>query len=251
MDLWWLPVLFVVGLVAGFVDAIAGGGGLLTVPMLLAAGLSPQDSLGTNKFQSSFGTALATRHYARGGLLNWAELRVGLLASCFGALAGAWTVTRIQPDFLRPVIPILLVGIALYTWHKPHLGRQPGLARLPGPVFGLVFGVALGFYDGFFGPGTGSFWTVACVGLLGLDLLRATAYTKVMNLASNLVALAMFLTAGHVRFEVGLVMAAGQMIGGQMGAHSAVRGGARLIRPMFLAMVIALAIKLGWDALRK
>ncbi|MBN9690303.1 MAG: TSUP family transporter [Verrucomicrobia bacterium] len=251
MEWWWYPALFMTGLVAGFVDAVAGGGGLLTVPVLLATGMTPQDVLGTNKFQSSCGTSLATWQYARHGLLHWEELRLGVGATLVGALAGAWAVTRISPEFLRPVIPFLLLAIAVYTACKHDLGQESRTARWPAPVFGLVFGLGLGFYDGFFGPGTGSFWTVAGVLILGLNLLRATAYTKAMNLTSNLASLAVFLVTGHVRFGVGLTMAAGQMIGGQLGARMAVKGGAKVIRPVFLTMVIALTLKLAWDAFRR
>lgn len=248
---WWYPALFVTGLVAGFVDAIAGGGGLLTVPVLLATGLPPQDALGTNKFQSSCGTTVATWQYARHDLLNWSELRLGIAATLVGAVGGAVAVHFLKPEFLRPLIPVLLVAIALYTWLKPDLGREarpPRMARAP---FALGFGLLIGFYDGFFGPGTGTFWTVACVLLLGCDLLRATAYTKAMNLTSNLASLAVFLATGHVRFGLGLTMAAGQMIGGRLGAKAAVKGGSKLIRPVFLTMVIALAGKLAWDAWRR
>ncbi len=245
---WWYPALFATGLVAGFVDAIAGGGGLLTVPALLATGMDPKDALGTNKFQSACGTSVATWHYARHGLLKWVELRAGVLATLVGAVAGAAMVTQIKPDLLRPVIPILLAGIAIYTWLKPDLGREARPSRIPRPAFALLFGLLIGFYDGFFGPGTGTFWTVACLLLLGLDLLAATAYTKAMNLTSNLASLAVFLAAGHVRFGLGLTMAAGQMLGGRLGAKAAVKGGSRLIRPIFLSMVLALAAKLAWDS---
>lgn len=247
---WWYPVLGVTGLIAGFVDAIAGGGGLITVPMLLATGLPPQAALATNKFQSSCGTSLATWQFARHGLLKWRELKLGVIATLVGAVAGAWTVTRVSSAFLRPAIPALLIAIAVYTWLKPDLGRESRPARMPAASFALLFGFTLGFYDGFFGPGTGSFWMVACVLVLGLDLLGATAFTKAMNLTSNLASLAVFLVAGEVRFGVGLAMAAGQIIGGQLGARAAIKGGSKLIRPVFLTMVLALAAKLLWDNFR-
>lgn len=244
----WYPALFATGLVAGFVDAMAGGGGLLTVPMLMASGLPPQVVLGTNKFQSSCGTALATWQYAQHGLLDWKTVRTGIFATLTSSLAGAWAVSQIEPSFLRPLIPGLLLVIALYTAFKPDLGQKPRPALLSHTIFGIVIGLILGFYDGFFGPGTGSFWTVACVLLLGLSLLPATAYTKVMNLTSNLASLAVFLFQGKVRFDVGLTMAAGQLIGGQLGARMAVQGGHRVIRPVFLTMVVILTLKLGRDA---
>jgi len=250
VDLWWYPLLFLTGLVAGCVDAIAGGGGLLTVPVLLATGLPPQDALGTNKFQSSCGTTLATWNYARNGLFDGQRLRVGIVATLVGALLGAWTVTRIHPEFLRPLIPIVLIAIAGYTAWKPDLGSASRPALLPKTVFGATFGLVLGFYDGVFGPGTGSFWTVACVAVLGSDLLQATAYTKAMNLTSNLASLVLFASTGHVRYGIGLTMASGQLLGGWLGARWAVRGGSARIRPVFLTMVVLLALKLAFDALR-
>lgn len=249
MDPWWYPALFATGLTAGYVDAIAGGGGLITVPVLLATGMSPADALGTNKFQSSCGTALATARYARHGLLKDGDWTFGILCTLVGATAGALVVQRVNADFLRPAIPVLLVLIAAYTAIKPDLGQTTRPARMSSRLFAAIFGLALGFYDGFFGPGTGSFWMMACVLVLGRDLLAATAHTKVMNLTSNLASLAVFLIGGHVRFGIGMTMAAGQLLGGWLGAHTAVRGGVRLIRPLFLIMVVSLAAKLLWNAL--
>ncbi|MCW5557175.1 MAG: TSUP family transporter [Verrucomicrobiae bacterium] len=157
---------------------------------------------------------------------------------------------RVHPELLRPVIPILLAAIALMMLLKPDLGRAERPARMAPRPFAMGFGFLLGFYDGFFGPGTGSFWMMACILARGRDLLGATAHTKVMNLTSNLASLAVFLAAGQVRFAIGLTMAAGQLAGGWLGAHTAVRGGTRLIRPLFLTMVILLAAKLAWDAFR-
>jgi uncharacterized membrane protein YfcA len=273
MDLsWeWYPVLFATGLVAGWVDAIAGGGGLLTVPMLLATGLEPQVALGTNKFQSSLGTTMATVQYARHGLLRWRDVAPGVAATAVGALAGAFCVSRMDSQILRPVIPGLLIGIATWLALKPDLGRESRPSALAGALlrwrasgpgggwisadaasetrnlFAMGVGLLLGFYDGFFGPGTGTFWTMAGLLLMGWNLLTATAHTKAMNLASNLSSLAFFLAAGQVRFGEGVAMALGQMIGGRLGAGVAVRGGASLIRPIFLSMVVLLSGKLLWD----
>lgn len=251
MDEGWYLALFATGLVAGYVDAIAGGGGLITVPVLLATGISPAEALGTNKFQSSCGTALATVRYARDGLLDGKDWRPGILATLLGAAGGAWAVQRVNPGLLRPAIPILLALIALALLLKPELGRIARPARMEFLPFSIGFGLLLGFYDGFFGPGTGTFWMMACLLVMGRDLLGATAHTKVMNLASNLASLSVFLATGQVRFAIGLSMAAGQLAGGWLGAHTAVRGGARVIRPLFLGVVIALAAKLSWDALRR
>jgi uncharacterized membrane protein YfcA len=243
-------LLAIIGLAAGFVDAIAGGGGLLTVPALLWAGLPPQIALGTNKFQSSCGTALAAANYARAGLLNWSELRLGIAVTGLASVVGALVVTRLDADFLRHIIPILLLVIAGYFWWKPELGTERRLPRIKTATFAWLFGMVLGFYDGFFGPGTGSFWMVGCVLLLGLDLGAATGHTKAMNLASNLGSLAVFLAAGQVRFDVGAAMIAGQLIGAKLGSGLVIRRGARLVRPVFLAVVFVLAGRLLWLAAR-
>jgi uncharacterized membrane protein YfcA len=241
-------LLAATGLAAGFVDAIAGGGGLLTVPALLWAGLPPQAALGTNKLQSSFGTALAAVNYGRAGLLKWRELRLGIVITALAAMAGALTVSQLDAGLLRRAIPVLLLAIAGYFWWKPELGTERRPPRMKSATFAWMFGLALGFYDGFFGPGAGSFWMVACVLLLGLDLGAATGHTKAMNLASNLGALAVFLAAQQVRFDVGAVMIAGQLIGAKLGSGLVIRRGARLVRPIFLAVVLLLAARLLWLA---
>jgi len=251
VDDGWYFALFATGLAAGYVDAIAGGGGLITVPVLLATGIPPAEALATNKFQSSCGTALATARYARHGLLGGGNWLPGIVATLIGAAAGAWTVQRVDSALLRPAIPVLLGIIALTLLLKPDLGQSVRPARMGFHAFAIGFGFLLGFYDGFFGPGTGSFWMMACMLVMGRDLLRATAHTKVMNLTSNLASLVVFLAAGQVRFGIGVTMAAGQVAGGWLGAHTAVRGGARVIRPLFLGMVMALAAKLAWDAFRR
>ena len=246
-----LPVLFCLfaaaGL-AGFVDAIAGGGGLITVPVLLWAGLSPQLALGTNKLQSSCGTALATWAYARAGLLKTPGIPLGLLLTLTGAISGATALSYVRPDFLRQLVPILLGAVALFSWLKPDLGNQPMAARIGTTFFAIGMGLLLGFYDGFFGPGTGAFWMIACVLLLGCSLPQATGYTKAMNLTSNLAALVIFLSLGQVSLTIGLTMAVGQLIGAQLGSRLVLKRGVNVIRPVFLTVVSLLTLKLAWDA---
>lgn len=247
MEWWHYLLLLVCGLAAGFIDAIAGGGGLLTIPALLWAGLPLQTAFGTNKMQSCCGTALAVRNYARAGLIGWHEVRAGVLCTALFAAMGAWTLTLIDGAFLKRIVPWLLIAIAVYTAVSPRMGAVKCEARLPALVFAIVGGALLGFYDGFFGPGTGSFWTLACVLLLGLDLRHATAYTKVMNLTSNLASLAVFLASGNVRFEVAAAMIAGQFTGAHLGSGMVIRKGAGIVRPVLLVTVLALAGKLLWD----
>jgi uncharacterized protein len=241
---WWYPVLFAASLVAGFVDSIAGGGGLITVPVLLSAGLAPAEALGTNKLQASFGSGSAAWHFGRAGLIQWEEVRTGMLISFLSAMAGAFAVQQVSPLFLRRLIPVLLIAIALYSLLQPAFGLEPRAARMPARWFAAVFGLVIGFYDGFFGPGTGSFWAMGCVALLGHDLTHGTAYTKAMNFASNAGALLVFLAGGQVCFGPGLVMGFGQWAGARLGSRLVIRKGVRFIRPIFITVCLVLTIKL-------
>lgn len=247
MDTPTLMLLFAAGLSAGFIDAIAGGGGLISVPALLWAGLPPQMALGTNKFQSSWGTLIAVRRYARAGLVKWQDVRMTMAVTFVSAVAGTLCVTLVSNDVLKKIVPWMLLAVAAYTLLSPRLGSHAREARLAPGVFALLCGSLLGFYDGFFGPGTGSFWTIACITLLGLELTRATAFTKVVNLSSNVAALLTFVIAARVRYDVGAVMICGQLIGARLGAGLVVRHGAPFIRVVFLTVVCVMVAKLLWD----
>lgn len=249
-SLWFYPVLFGTGLVAGFVDAIAGGGGLITLPVLLSSGLHPADALGTNKLQATFGSGSATYHFANAGIVQLKQCAWGIVFTALGAAAGTWLLQGIKPGILRLVIPWLLIAIAVYLLVRPGLGQQQADARLSRNAFHVVFGLLIGFYDGVFGPGTGTFWAMAYVMFLGFDLTQATAHTKVMNFTSNVVSLAMFAAVGRVLFWPGVVMGMGQLIGAQLGSRTVIKGGAKVIRPVFLAIVVAISAKLLWDYFR-
>lgn len=244
IDLPTLALLFSAAFIAGLVDAIAGGGGLITVPALLAAGLPPQLALGTNKLQASFGSGSAMLHFIRAGRINLRDCLGGIIWTAIGAGLGVWAVQMLDPGLLRRLIPWLLAAIALYTLLTPQLGQEDIHARWPAGPFYLCFGLSLGFYDGFLGPGTGSFWAVAFMLVLGYSLVRATAYTKVMNFTSNATALLFFLLAGQVQITAGLVMGAGQFLGARIGARLVIRKGVAFVRPVFITMVLAVLIKL-------
>lgn len=239
-----------VGLAAGFVDSIAGGGGLLTLPSLLWAGLTPQWALGTNKLQASCGTALATYRYAQAGLLRHRGLKLGIAITLLGSLAGSWVAYDTSPQRLRVLIPILLLCIGVYLGKKPNLGKEPGIERLSPSLFAALFGVVLGFYDGFFGPGTGSFWMTACMTLRGMDYRAATGYTKAMNLTSNLASMSFFLLHGKVHWPYALAMTMGQLVGAQCGSRVVIRDGDKIVRPVLRVVVFALAAKLLLDLAR-
>jgi uncharacterized membrane protein YfcA len=244
---WVLSLLLLVGASAGWMDSIAGGGGLITLPVLLNLGLPPADAVGTNKLQAVFGSGSATWHYGRAGLINWRELTAGILFTAVGAFAGALAVQQMRPDFLRTIIPFLLIAIAVYFLFRPQLGDADSHQRLPSGRFHLVFGLALGFYDGFFGPGTGSFWAMAYVLVLGFNLTRATAHTKAMNFTSNAASLAMFVFGGRAHVLAGLTMGLGQLVGARIGAKMVIRRGTRFLRPIFVAVVIAISARLLWQ----
>lgn len=239
-----LPLLFGAAFVAGLVDAIAGGGGLITVPVLMGIGLPPQVALGTNKLQASFGSGSAMLHFVRAGTVKMSDCRTGIIWTAVGAALGVWCVQLLDATVLKLLIPWLLAAIALYTLFSPRLGAEDSHARMKSGPFYLLFGLSIGFYDGFFGPGTGSFWTMALMMLLGYSMMRATAATKVMNFTSNFVALIFFLSVGQVRFVEGIVMGVGQFLGARVGSRLVIRRGTAFIRPVFITMVLALVGRL-------
>lgn len=247
LESWHLPFLFGTGLVAGFVDSIAGGGGLITLPVLLNFGLGPKEALATNKLQATFGSGSAAAHYAHAKTVSLRDCVRGFGFSLLGAALGTLCVQQINPSFLRQVIPWLLASVAIYVLFKPRLGAQDLKPRMHHAWFDVLFGLVLGFYDGFFGPGTGTFWTMAYMLLLGFNMTRATAYTKVMNFASNVSSLAFFLLSGKVLFAAGLVMGIGQLLGARIGSRMVIAKGTRFIRPIFLTVVLALTAKLIYD----
>jgi uncharacterized membrane protein YfcA len=251
LNAWHAALFFGTGLVAGFVDSIAGGGGLITMPVLLSSGFDPIAALGTNKLQATFGSGSATWHYARAGTVPLAECKRGFAITFTAAAAGTLLVQQLPRDFLERTIPVLLIAVAAYSLLRPNLGQAGRPPRMSRGTFDVVFGLLIGFYDGFFGPGTGTFWAMAYVLALGFDFTRATGHTKVMNFASNLSSLLFFLAAGHVLFAPGIIMGVGQLLGARFGSRAVVTHGARFIRPIFICVVLAITAKLLYGAWRK
>ncbi|GIX49902.1 MAG: UPF0721 transmembrane protein [Limisphaera sp.] len=250
MEPWtWVACVAAAG-AAGWVDAIAGGGGLLTVPTLLAVGVPPHEALGTNKLQAVLGSGTAALQYSRAGLVKPRSCLPGMLLAGAAAAGGALAVQALEADPLRKLIPLLLLLATLGTALRPRFGLHPRPQRRVLPKFELLAAVLLGFYDGFFGPGTGTFWAAALVSGAGLDLSAATARTKFMNFASNAGALVVFAAGGALHVSLGLSMGLAQACGARLGACMAARHGPRFIRPVFLAVVVALILRLGWDAWR-
>jgi len=246
LELHHFILLFLAGGLGGFVDSIAGGGGLISVPAFLSVGLPPHLALGTNKLQSSFGSVTASIRYARSGLVDLKWVPVAILFTAIGAGFGTFTLQGMEPGVLKHVVLGMLLLVFTFTLLSKNLGKESRKHRIPHLLYYLVFGLSLGFYDGFFGPGTGSFWTLAFVLILGLDLKRATGHTKVVNATSNLVALCFFLFYGQVVLVAGLVMGAGQLIGAWCGSHLVIHKGTGFIRIFFLSVVGATLARMLW-----
>lgn len=239
-----LLALMGAGMLAGFVDAIAGGGGMVALPALLSAGVPPVAALATNKMQSVVGTGIAAITYWRRGYVELGRLWPAVVLTVIGSLLGALAVSRMDTGLLDIAVPVALIAIACYFLFAPNLSDIDRAARLRFGLFVPVMGLVVGFYDGIFGPGTGSFFAIGFVMLFGFGLTRAAGNTKVLNFASNLAALAIFIPAGEVVWIAALVMAAGQFVGGYVGARTGIRFGARLIRPLVVGVSILLALRL-------
>ena len=245
-------IVSLASLLAGFIDSIVGGGGLILVPALLITFPSahPATLFGTNKAASVWGTSLAAYQYSRRVHLPWRVLGPAALAGFLAALAGAWVVTWTSPHFLRQLLPIILVLVLLYTLAKKDLGRQhaPRHQSNSEMLLACTIGISIGFYDGFFGPGTGSFFVFALVRWLGYDFLHASAAAKILNCATNLAALALFTLKGHVWWNLALPMALANIVGSLAGTHLALKYGTGFVRGVFICVVTALILKTSYAA---
>jgi hypothetical protein len=246
-DSIWL-VLFGLAILAGWIDSIAGGGGLITIPALLWAGLSPTQSLATNKLQASFGSSTATLNYARHGLVDLKGQRFAVLMTFIGSACGTLCVQYIPASYLQKALPVLLIAFAIYFLFAPNLNDQDRQQRITPQYFALSVGFGIGFYDGFFGPGTGAFFTMAYVELLGFGLPRAIGNTKLLNFTSNIASLLFFALSGQIIWLLGLLMGLGQIIGSYFGSHMAIKHGSKLIRPLLVSISVLMSVKLLWNS---
>ncbi len=237
-------LLFISGLCAGFIDSIAGGGGLISVPVLLSIGMPPQIALGTNKLQSSFGSFSASWYYIKKKQANLKEAGKGIVFTFIGAVAGAWFIQQLDSGFIRQIIPFMLLLVFLYILFSGKTGYESHDAIIPENLFYICIGLILGFYDGFFGPGTGSFWTAAFMMLLGFNMTRAAGFTRIMNFTSNIVALLLFILGNKIIYSAGLCMASGQALGAFLGSRLAVKKGAKFIRPVFMTVILLTILRL-------
>ncbi|WP_194435331.1 sulfite exporter TauE/SafE family protein [Vibrio fluminensis] len=246
-----LLVLALVAFVAGFIDAVAGGGGMLTVPALLSLGLPPHIALGTNKLAATFASSTAAFTYYRKRLFHPQFWKRAFISTLIGATLGTLFVDWISTEWLEKALPLIILAAAIYSiWHKTPKNSSnelpPACAAFNKKQY--VQGSILGFYDGVAGPGTGAFWTVSTMALYRLNILMASGVAKAMNFTSNFTSLITFAILGHIDWVLGLTMGICLMAGAFVGAHSAIRFGANFIRPIFVTVVSILAIKLAYDA---
>jgi len=247
-----LVTLSLASLFAGFVDAIVGGGGLILVPALFSVypGAAPATLFGTNKGAAIWGTAWATGQFAKRVTMPWGALMPAAVAALVGSATGAWTVTLVSAGGLRRALPFILLAVLLYTLARKELGRHhaPRLQGRAQTLAACAIGGVIGFYDGFFGPGTGSFFVFLFVRVLGYDFLHASASAKLLNTATNLAALVLFALKGHVWWQVAAVMAVANVAGSLLGTRLALKHGAGFVRGVFIVVVAALILKTGYDA---
>ena len=243
MSPFLLALLALVGLGSGFVDAIAGGGGLLTLPSLALAGLDPVTAVATNKLASTFGSGSATFAFWRAGKID-RSMAPSALTACAGAALGALALPWAPRGFLNAALPVVLAAVAVYFALAPNLTEAQRRPRLSPGAFAATLAPAIGFYDGVFGPGAGSFYMIGFVVLAGFGLTRAIAGARFANFGSNVGSLALYALSGHIVVPAGLAMGAGAFLGARLGAHAALRAGARLVRPLIVVISCAMALRL-------
>lgn len=239
--------LFVLALIAGTIDAMAGGGGLLTIPGLMATGLPPISVLATNKMSAIFSPLSAAYHFWKAGRLDIVKLWKPALLSGLGAACGAASLTFIDPGLLKQLVPFFLIAICGWLLLSEDLGKTEGPVRVKFAVLAVSLVPLIGFYDGFFGPGTGTFFAMSMVGLAGLTLDQATVHAKLFNFMSNLGALIFFLFTGHIVWIIAVVMACGMVAGGALGARLVLRHGTALVKPILIVMSLAMSARLLWQ----
>ena len=248
-----LLIVSTASLLAGFVDAIVGGGGLILVPALFSVypSAAPATLFGTNKSAAILGTAWATAQFSRRVSMRWHALGPAAAAALVGSFAGAWAVTLVSMAGLRQALPFVLLAVFLYTLARKDLGRihAPQFSGRTEALLASTVSGAVGFYDGFFGPGTGSFFVFLFVRVLGYDFLNASASAKLLNTATNAAAILLFALKGHVWWHIAAAMAVANIAGSVLGTRLALRRGAGFVRGVFIIVVGLLILKTGWDGL--
>ncbi|HBW37973.1 TSUP family transporter [Desulfosporosinus sp. BICA1-9] len=250
--MWFdLFLICTLGFVAAAVDAIAGGGGLISLPALLMVGVPPHLALGTNKFAASMASLNSSITFARSGKVNFSLVKWQIPFTLIGAFLGAWAVLSVSSAFLNKAVLVLILIVGIYTLLHKNLGMENQFKGLDFPkiVIGCLFAFALGFYDGFFGPGTGSFLIFSFIALYGFDFVVASANSKVLNFTSNIASLLLFAWHGKIDFFYGIPMALSMILGSYVGTKLAIRRGAQLVKPIFIIMSLLVAAKLIYQSI--
>ncbi len=237
-------LLFATAALAGFIDAIAGGGGLLTIPALMWAGLTPTAALATNKLQACGGSFFASLYFVRKGLVKLADLKLPLACAFIGSAFGTLAVQQIDTSILEVLLPFLILGIGAYFLFSPKVTDDDRHRVLTPTAFSFTAALGVGFYDGFFGPGTGSFFALAFVMLAGFGLAKATAHAKLLNFSTNISSLIFFALGGKVVWLLGLLMLVGQALGATLGSRMVVTKGSKIIKPLVVTMSLLMSLKL-------
>lgn len=233
-------MLVAVAAIAGFIDAIAGGGGLLTIPAMLLANIPPVLTLGTNKLQAASGALAASITMIRKGVVKPAQIKRAIIGAFVGSVIGTIAVQLSPPDLLEKLIPFLLAGIGIYTLFAPSLGEVEAEPRITESTWQKLVAPLIGFYDGYVGPGTGMFFALGNVALRGREIVTATGTAKILNLSTNIASVIFFVLGGNVLWKVGFAMMVGQIIGAHFGSHMVVKGGSKLIRPVIVLVCLAM-----------
>lgn len=255
ITLWTVLALVLVAFAAGWVDAVVGGGGLIQLPSLIIAlpdSVSVPQISGTNKMSSVAGTAIAALTYARRITIDWSTVLPLVVCAFAGSASGAQLVRLLPREYFTPIVLVALIGVGLYTWRRPLLGMVHAPRHTGAGHYLRVAGIGLGvgLYDGFLGPGTGSFFIILMVAVLGYGFLEASAKAKLANLTTNIAAISVFAWHGQLLIWLGLCMAAANLTGGFLGAKAAIRHGSGFVRRVFLIVIVVLVVKLGYDTVR-
>ena len=243
--------LCVVGFLAAFVDSIAGGGGLISVPAYFMIGFPPHFTLGTNKFSATCGSLVSTLKFAKSGKTDNNILKVLLPFSLLGAAAGVYVVLLVDSAVLKPVVLVMILGVGLYSFFAKSVGLEDNFTGTTKKTLtiGAIFAFVMGFYDGFFGPGAGSFIIFGLIKLYGFDFVRASGNAKAMNFVSNITSLIMFAIGGKIHYIMGIPMAIFMVFGASVGSKLAISKGAKIIRPIFIIMSLGVAAKMVYELL--
>lgn len=241
------------GFLSAFVDAIAGGGGLISVPAYFVIGFPPHFTLGTNKFSATFGSLVSTSRFAKSGKIDKNILKVLLPFSLLGAAVGVYTVLLIDPEILKPTVLILLLGVGVYSFFSKTVGLKDNFKGVTKKnlILGSIFAFIMGFYDGFFGPGAGSFIIFGLISIYGFDFVRASGNAKAMNFMSNITSLVVFAVKGKIYYLMGIPMSIFMIFGAYVGSKLAIKEGAKFIKPVFITMSLAVAGKMLYEIILK